>query len=1021
MASNQEIKLKLLRHCRAVLELRRKITSQVSARGVLPVWKLLETTLHQHCSAMRAELEAMDHSLVSSMLNQILDTFTHPKEHLEKLIKFALEMSVAQASPITEEDILKDLQPLVVAFHNHTDHLLRVACIVLAWCTNGKSTDDIENSMGHLKLIRASIVPLLAELCNSSQRAVGLEKLQTLYQTWTRMTESLLVSFDDVFNLQQFLDVCVHRIEHNREQCERTLKSQQPEQFSQHGDDLCAQANLVVQLISKYVERNQDPIFRNGLLALVKQIEQSIEQARKSKSCCQENPFDVTLGTLFLENIQHVTESVCNVRSGVDGSNHPDILSPLREHVRSQPKRCENPELGMLPLSHVGSNKQDQAEDNNQFLEYLSKALPPGDCPCKETPLVRSSAPDDLFVNYNLMPVVRDIMAAAKKNDIKAVNSASSDLFEFSDIYIEAAKEALQIAHLQESCKLRKYARIQKQTSKFIHVCRGGAINSDLHVDQLLKIAIVLSDELAEITKSLVMVAGIWGGFCQQLFCTKATADFPSRIQIFKETNQNLSAVVYQAGEVPHVDFGKQINTFPGIHETFLEIQTKLARVETNAKHVLQTAMSYNDNPWCTGRIDILEAKCILWSVCVQQLLKSLDKFTGEDIQPTTGSKQKRLASILESSLRIQETAKMSTQCCIDQTLKLRINQLREQIEHLTQDLLQTTEGCDMSIMSSINPVRMELLQRQIFLKVKALMKMLQSTNKEYIGALQGIIDLVAAGGTAHGVDKEHNIKVFEKHSNQINENIQRAKTSLKQTFGTLIDLKSQESFISMVDHLALLMSDFLGRARNILSGNHQAGTDMLKNMVSDWSARAHFLVTRLEAVEGTDQGLLDLIKQCLQKSEAPSVLNADKTSLFHTEDQAAMKEVIKKDKKTQESSHSPSISEKDRQKTKSERHKCFDEPLEVLKSSDMELPFEDQAVCVKDEAESEHDAWHPIVQVTKEMDKQMSYLVQYLTKEGPIQVPLVYIFDVHANVIPPDIGFHHQKIILKKKIRDDL
>ncbi|XP_078504053.1 uncharacterized protein LOC144762684 [Lissotriton helveticus] len=984
-ASKQELKQKLLRHCCAVSELRRRITSQVSARGVLPVWKLLEPSLHQHCGAMRAELEAMNETLVSSMLNQILDTFTYAKEHLKRLIESALEVTVVDVSPIMEGDCLKNLQPLIVAFHNHTDHLLRVVSIVLAWCTNSKTADDIENSMGHLKLIRASIVPLLAEVCDSSNRPESLEKLQTLYQTWTRMIESLLASFDDFFNVQEFLGICVHRIQQGREQCERTLESEKPEQFLQYGDDLCAQANHIVQLVSRYVEKKQDPIFRNGLLALIKQIEQSIEQARKAKSCCQENPYDVTARTLFLEKIQHVTDSVYSVRSGLDGSNHPDILSPLREHVRSQPKRWEFPELRMLPLSQIDSNKQEQAGDN-QFLEYLSKALPPADCLCKETSLVRSSTPENLFLNYSLMPVIREVMAAAKKNDIEAVHSASSDLFEFSNIYIDAANEALPIAHLQDSCKLRKYAGIQKQTSRIIYLCREGAVNPAINMDQLVKIAILLSDELVDMKKSLVMVAGIWGEFSQKLICTKPNADFPSRIQIFKEANQKLSAVVCQAGDMFPMDFNKKINKFPMIHETFLEIQTKLARLETSAKYVLETAMSYQDDPWCTGRIDLLEAQCILWSVGVQRLLKYLDKFTGEDIQPTIGSKQKWLASILECSIRIQETAKMSTQCCIDQTMKLRINQLRKQIEHLTEDLLQTAEDCEMSPVSSIHPVRMELLQRQIFLNVKALMTMLQSTNKEYAGALQGIVNLVSARATAHGIDKENNFKAFDKRAHQINENIQRAKIGLKQAFGNFTDLKSQESFISMADHLTLLLSDFLGRARKMLSGNHQDGTDMLRNIVSDWSARAHFLVTQLEAVEGIEEGCLDFIKQCLQKSEAPTVLKTAEVSLSHTEYQAAKKEVIKKGKKTEETSNSPVISGKDRLKIKSERHKCYDDPRDVLKSSGTELPNEDQAVSVKDEAETEHIAWHPIVQVTKEMDKQMSYLVQYLTKEGPIQ-----------------------------------
>ena len=85
--------------------------------------------------------------------------------------------------------------------------------------------------------------------------------------------------------------------------------------------------------MSRFVDRDQDPIFRNSLRILIQQLEQSSWVLCAATQCYSGGHGPQDLDALVTA-AKHVISSVQSILEGLDGTNHPDILSLLQDRVQ---------------------------------------------------------------------------------------------------------------------------------------------------------------------------------------------------------------------------------------------------------------------------------------------------------------------------------------------------------------------------------------------------------------------------------------------------------------------------------------------------------------------------------------------------------------------------------------------------------------------------------------------------------------------------------------------------------------
>ncbi|KAM7172044.1 uncharacterized protein RBU57_003217 isoform 2-T2 [Macrochelys suwanniensis] len=986
-SSRPSIKLQLIKHCHHLLMLRKSISNYGSIMEELPAQSQLECNLEEKCHAMGVEVEILDQTMLTAVLCQILDTFTDINEPLKRLMEAVLQPTTGQYSPTGEDGFLRKLQPLITAFFSHAHQMLKVANFVLASCTNLKIIKEIEDRVDCLKRLLATVPLLLMEMSKDPNKINIQEQLQTFYQRWAWTTESLLACVDETINLPEFLDLCIQVMADHREGCEQELKSQNSGRFSWHAAYMTSRAARMIQVTNRFVDKVRDPIFKNGLLVLVKQLEISILEVRTAISHCLGGISCLQTRNEFSKRVKHLMDSTRNVRKGLDESNHPDILSPLREQIRSRdiPKelRCFSAQDHVL-LRPPDVIKQSTTDNTKLVEEFLSERLPSATSPLEMLPRAGNLYPG----RVGLHPVINELITATKKHDMTAVNTACFVLLELSNCCVDAAQEALPIVKSPLLEKLTHYRKIVLLTPSIISLAREIGPNPVSRADRLLPTAVRLSEKICETNQCLVAVAGSWYSLVQQLFCTVAPADFLKSKQTLDEIMQTLATVVQLAADVARTDCEEALTIVPKIRERFVRVQEKFTSAQTNTKHLLEKALS---SDCFHAHQDHLEGICLLWSVSIRVLLSAVDQLIGPDVLFLGELRNTRkhklclrdvLAAVSESSLRIQEAARLSYLACAERSVQRHILSLREEVKVLSEALLQAVDVLSVSPVPAANlSIRAELLQRELAVRVKALLLLLTSTNREYARGIQNILRLAGPAARAQGGDRG-----MVKQAGQIMANVQLVKTILGDALAIPAHLKMRASLLSLTDHLLLLTAELLRRAGEQLQSQQNKELVQLDCIALEWSANAHYVVTQLQSVKDIDKAALELIKQCLQDSESRAAANQ-----CHGKAELSPAKLPS----TKRQNHTRQARSADPWPTRSESkglaaRDAFEIMLLSVSPNDSHSTSSEQdkgaaPAALPEDAGQWQDDSNKMCHVTKEMATGMSHMARFLKRKGPI------------------------------------
>ncbi|NXU69383.1 CTNA2 protein, partial [Horornis vulcanius] len=722
-SSRLDLQLELIEHCWVLLQLRRSICSRMSWREEQPGQSHGEHGLERECHSLREELKNLDWAVLRAMLCQILDGFFE-EEPLRQLVEGALSLACSRCFPAGPGGILRKLQPLIATFFAQAQQMLQAANLVLARCAKAQTAREIREGVEHLQILLASLPSLLMET-----RGNTAEQLQALCCAWARATDSLLRCFEETIGMREFLELSIQELAKHKEWCKVALECQDPEAFSWHATHLMGCARWVVGATTRHVDRATDPIFRNGLLVWVEQLAKSILKLGGVTSLIPGRFSCLQSRDAFFQAVSSLMDSALRVQTGLDGSNHPDILSPLREQVRST-----KVEKGLeLSLSHTGIRTS------------MDEAVFQGDI---------QSHPSSPPANFHLdpwkgdtHPVITALLGASQAGDMDTVHAACSVLLELSDGCVEAAREALPIAEPPQLQVLEQHQDITALTPKIISLATETAPGQLPAPGRLLQMALRLSGRIRETQECLAAVAGSWNGLAQQGLGFILSGDSWRGKQALHEILLGLAGALQLAGDIASRTCSKEYPKPSHVQESFLQLQAKFSHAQLNTKVFLEKAASFRES--CGMEKAILELHGVRWANGMRVLLDAMDQFVGRDVlclrELSRAMRNKvgprsLLAAVAENSLKLQEAARLSYLSCPGDHGAREILALREEIQVLMEALLDVSNTLLLSPLPTASlAIRFELLQRDVALRAKALLLHMERVNMEQLQLIQDV------------------------------------------------------------------------------------------------------------------------------------------------------------------------------------------------------------------------------------------------------------------------------------------
>ncbi|KAM5318438.1 uncharacterized protein AAES06_018523 [Glossophaga mutica] len=841
-------RLRLVTPCRLLLQL----------RGLGP---------EEEHVALRAATEALSQGVRAGLLHQILSTFTDTQSPLKRLVQVALATApVTGSSWCGSEDVSESLQLLFAAFHEQAQQMLRVGHLVLVCSPRQQTGKDLEATMVGL----SGLVVTVQQLFSQGSQGSGLNRsplaLHALLQGWTRVSEHLLACFDDVLSIPEFLSVSIQEMAKRLDFYTWALRSGDSREFPRLVAYLQGRAAHIVQVMNRYVYQHRDPIFRNGLRVLIQQVEQSSLVLGAAAERCSEGHSSQDTDA-FLAMAKHLICAAQSLQEGLDGTNHPDILSPLRDQVQrfAMVKRqpCVLPSLQDSPapeLTHEwepGLGKRGPGT-SYPLRDHLSSPLIPNTC-------TQGGGPPLLTLSKPSL--------AGESRSHQAVSSASTNPQE-PGVAVDEAQEFLAWEGPLGSERMNGRQEIPTLVPSVTDLAGKTTHCTAAGTNRLLKWSLQLSQRASDNRQGLVAMAGDWYPLCQQLFCHSPATDLPGNTAVFMELQQNLVLMAQLTAKTGSVDLGKKAPDSAGHPEALLHMQDRLEEAETHAKQLLDTVLASDGIQAPILWRESFEDRCLLWSVAVQDMLQCMERLNrrqGRFLVPLRQAVknqqglQEGLAQVADVSQRLQEAAQLSRLLCGDEQVKGEVSFLCREVHVLTDALLDVAQ----ILASSPRPspslsTRFELLCLELTLRAKALTGHLSSINADYGQALQAALcsRLCVCEDPQTPDPRPH-----KPPESSLERMVSGVQAVLAIVAGSQESGPCQEDLLVALEDILVLTKEVAQRVSVLREHPEDTGGHILDWLQWEWAAKAHHAVFQLQAWNGGHAKAWRLLARCLKPS----------------------------------------------------------------------------------------------------------------------------------------------------------
>lgn len=863
-SSRRHFQQRVVGHCCLILQfwsdIKRILKSSEDSVGS-------EQSFEKACALLVQEIQTLDKALMTTILYQALDAFLTASATVAELLGMTRQILAAQSSANVD---LSYVQPLVEDFISSTDGIIQVANFISAVALDAKSLENVENSRTCLARLRDQTAPLSPEPADDSVQTV--QKLRHICEKWEEEASQLQDAFSDVIDVREFTSIATDEMVSDRHGCDEAYREQNYKLFDEHASNLLCHMKMMIQTVRRHLDRSDNPIYRNGLLVLLKQVQSSQTKVAESvKEMLLGSSLNVEAYTAFSDNVSMAIGHFKVLRQGLDGQQHPHLLSPLREGAREpvtsqirlpSEDTCE-PDSGCMrqcpgsppPFSVVDRDSQAEHEEERSDEETVEAELAHKydrdylNIPAvsDEPRLIRKS------LEFDLLPLLYEVVTVTKGKDVTALNQACTGVLELSNCYAQSAKDALAVVDAIDGQTLESFrAELVSLTPLLIQTAQETAMSSAMSTENLFKHSAQFSDLIHNTRKVLLPAAGNW----YRAVYTELQGSLPT---IAATVGQQLSEVMTLCAETVQLLTLADLNSHGDSQETFSNLHNKLNRAQQNTRYLVEFATSLE------GRLDQLEAPCILWGLSVQILLNSVDKILGTSTSVNQLSPQKQLSTLSENSLRIQEAARLTSLNCKSAYKSKQLSGYQDELKTLTESYLKAAEELD-KMPNVMQLAKSEFFQRHLLVKIRVLSGHLSKANKGHDTALQNIVSIAyCVAGPSRGTDLEDAQRKIEKAAQTLTENVKLATRRVEDSLNYIRDPRARSNLRSINDHLSFQISDIISRARLVVETQHICDTLSLDVQIQCWSAKAHYVVEEIRKQDGIHQEAKEQIIAALQ------------------------------------------------------------------------------------------------------------------------------------------------------------
>jgi len=864
-SSRSNLQRRVVSHCQHILQFWSEIiaVSKLSEKPDSP-WHHIENA----STLLKEQLEMLDEDLMTAVLYQVLDAFLSVSALFEELGNVRQILDVDSPTEL----YLDLVQPLLEDFVAYTDRLIQVAHFVSAMAFDAKSMENVENSCICLTRRRAWIASFSLELGDDPQLTV--HRLQELCERWEEESNQLLDALSDVVDVREFTSVAIGEMVNDRRGCDEAYKEDNYQMFAENASHFNCHLSQVVDSVKRHLDRSDNPIFRNGLLVLLKQVRTAQSNVEGSlREMLAGSSLNAEVYPYFSDHVSTALQHLKVLREGLDGQQHPHLLSPLREDVRVEQvfSPPPSPEPDVEHLDH-----KVQGYDDPFNIGFLPSAL---ERELVMDPVEREAAGEtgeaaayhkydrvDLMApavsekpklihrpgDYDLLPLLSEVVTVTKGKDVTGLNQVCTAVLELSNCYVQAAKEASAIVDAIDSQSLDGFrAELVSLTPLLVQTAQETAMSSAMSTEAVYKHSARFSDLISNMRKLLLPVAGSWYHAIHALVHDTAHSSAAT-------VSQQLSEVIGLSTDVVQLLTRSDVTTQS--KETFTVLHNKLKKAQNNTRLLAELSSTLKDP------VDQLEGPCILWALSMQILLKSLDTILGPSSAVSQLALQKKLSTISENSLRIQEAARLTSLICKSAHKAKQLTEIKEELKILTENYLHVAEDFSL-VQSVVQLTKSEFFQRDLLIKLRVLCGQLGKTNKDYVNAIQNIVDVaeLAAKRITDEKTAEEAEQQFETAAQLIVENIKCATKKVEDCLNYVREPRARSNLRSINDHLSFQISDIVSRARLIVEARFVFDRLSLEVQVQCWSAKAHYVTEEILKTNGIQQEAIDHIRMGLQ------------------------------------------------------------------------------------------------------------------------------------------------------------
>ncbi|KAI5108598.1 hypothetical protein C0J45_2192, partial [Silurus meridionalis] len=989
--SQREMRFCVTANCKLVLQLWSEISQQMRPIGIKCTdMQKLKDQQEKLCAPLMIKIHQLDEAVVKSTLYQIIDTFILTANPLEQLVNTIHNLLEADLEDGLDLD---RVQALFKTFVSFADRMAEVASFISALAIEEKSLKRVENSISCLLRLKDGVGPLLLELEGDSVQCHGaLHQLINFHQKWGEETEHLLNAFCDVIDVKDFIHLSVQEMKCDLDECVEAHRSKDLHLLNKHTRLLIGRMSQALQIVRRCVDKSDDPIYRNGLLVLVKQAENSLAELRNDTTDMFNTNFQEETFCLLTNSITVAIQKFYVLHEGLDGHQHPHLLSPLREEARQVATTPPIPYVTEVKtvMNHKAKTEDLDLEDKKKdAAEKLQDTLSEKENPelskvhqSESRKLKKSFLIDSNFLQMSqrdeMLPLLHEVVLMVKAKNIEALNQACTRIVDLSSCYIQATKEAASIVEETTNEELETLrSELVTLTPLLVQAAQETAMSSIRIIDTVYKHSARFSDLIKNTLTILLPVSGVW------YHAVKAMTPTPNTCI------QELTDLTCLCGDTVELVTSADIKVRSGeSNDGVTSLFNKLQKTQTNTKNLTDLLISKS------SQSEELDGPCILWALSIQVLLTSLDRILGTSTNHGRGhlTPKKRLAALSENSLRIQEAARLCSINCRD-SCRAKLLKGRDDVKALSEVYLQAME--DLSIVSRSGVLRLartELLQRQLQIQMKSLCCLLSKVNEEYVTAIQNAVSLTSSPiiKDRSREDEEFHTR-FEATSEFLLRNVKTATESVQDCLNFMRDVRQRSCLRFISDHLSFQMSEILSRLKFIMETQTVSEFFSIDIQTQCWAAKAHYLVEELYKVDGIFPITKEQIKFGLQGKEYSGASQVDLKPSSTTKDTRPPRKVITQ---TTNLVNVPPPSNQESEMvmnhltvTSTMDYYCSHNSSKInscIVSLDPTLTF--TSLFLKQEAERWDVHGNQIVEVTKEMADKIYDMTQYLRRKGPIQ-----------------------------------